>query len=113
MPHDVTVDLMGLFRRNIGLRGGPASVTIYDREVLLDAVLSGSIDPGRVVTAEFDLGDVRDAHEAMDERRAVESLLRVGRVRAARRGPSEWWTAPSAGRPAGRVAFRVKGSSSH
>ena len=80
VPHDVTIDLMGLFWRNIGLRGGPASVTTYDREVLLDAVLSGSIDPGRVFTAEFDLDDVQDAYEAMDERRAVKSLLRVGRV---------------------------------
>ncbi len=77
VPHDVDIDSMGLFWRNIGLRGGPASVTTYDRQVLLDAVLDGSIDPGRVFTAEFDLDDVQEAYRAMDERRAVKSLLHV------------------------------------
>ncbi|SPF67231.1 Alcohol dehydrogenase GroES-like domain [Propionibacterium ruminifibrarum] len=77
VPHDVDIDAMGLFWRNIGLRGGPASVTTYDRQVLLDAVLDGLIDPGRVFTAEFDLDDVQEAYRAMDERRAVKSLLHV------------------------------------
>lgn len=35
-----------LFWRNVGLKGGPASVAIYDREVLLGKVLDGEINPG-------------------------------------------------------------------
>lgn len=61
--------------------GGPASVAIYDREVLLGKVLDGEINPGRVFTADFDLDHVQDAYEAMDERRAVKSMISISSVR--------------------------------
>lgn len=66
-----------LFWRNVGLKGGPASVAIYDREVLLGKVLDGEINSGRVFTADFDLDHVQDAYEAMDERRAIKSMISI------------------------------------
>ncbi|MGH2119000.1 Zn-dependent alcohol dehydrogenase, partial [Aerococcus sp. L_32] len=58
-----------------GLRGGRAAVTTHDRAVLLDAVLDGRINPGKVFNMSFDLDDVQEAYAAMDERRAIKSLL--------------------------------------
>jgi hypothetical protein len=45
---------------------------------LMAGVLPGTIDPGRVVDDETDLGHVGDVDAALDERRAVKSLVRVG-----------------------------------
>ena len=50
-------------------------VTTHDRAVLLDAVLDGRINPGKVFNMSFDLDDVQEAYAAMDERRAIKSLL--------------------------------------
>lgn len=66
-----------LFWKNIGLRGGIASVTTYDRKVLLDAVLKGEIHPGKVFTKRFSLDDIQKAYEAMDKREAIKSLVIV------------------------------------
>jgi threonine dehydrogenase-like Zn-dependent dehydrogenase len=65
------------FFRNIGWRGGPASARIYIPE-LLDDVLEGAINPGLVLDFETDLGGTAEAYAAMDERRAIKSLIRVG-----------------------------------
>ena len=81
VPHDPKIDPTMLFWRNVGLKGGPASVAIYDREVLLGKVLDGEINPGRVFTADFDLDHVQDAYEAMDERRAIKSMISISSVR--------------------------------
>ncbi|RSX52626.1 zinc-dependent alcohol dehydrogenase family protein [Bifidobacterium callimiconis] len=80
VPHDAHIDVDALFWRNIGLKGGPASVATYDRDVLLPAVLSGMIDPGRMFTGAFDLDRVQDAYEAMSERRVVKSLINIGEI---------------------------------
>lgn len=66
-----------LFWKNIGLRGGIASVTTYDKNVLLDAVLKGEIHPGKVFTKRFKLDDIQKAYEAMDKREAIKSLVIV------------------------------------
>ena len=66
-----------LFWKNIGLRGGIASVTTYDRDVLLDAVLKGEIHPGKVFTKRFSLDEIQKAYEAMDKREAIKSLVIV------------------------------------
>jgi threonine dehydrogenase-like Zn-dependent dehydrogenase len=50
------------------------------RPDLLDDVLSGEINPGLVLDYETDLDQVADAYTAMDERRAIKSLIRVGSV---------------------------------
>jgi threonine dehydrogenase-like Zn-dependent dehydrogenase len=63
--------------RNIGLRGGVAPARAYIPELLED-VLQGRINPGRVFDFETRLEGVGEAYRAMDERRAIKSLLRIG-----------------------------------
>jgi Zn-dependent alcohol dehydrogenase len=45
---------------------------------LLDDVLEGRIRPGRVLDYETGVEGIADAYAAMDERRAIKSLVRVG-----------------------------------
>jgi threonine dehydrogenase-like Zn-dependent dehydrogenase len=78
VPHG-EVPFAQTFFRNVGWRGGPAPARIYIPE-LLDDVLAGTIDPGRVFDHETDLDHVADAYAAMDERRAIKSMIRVGSV---------------------------------
>ncbi|BDR56808.1 zinc-dependent alcohol dehydrogenase family protein [Xylocopilactobacillus apis] len=75
VPQKNEMNTSNLFWKNIGLRGGIASVTTDDRKVLLDAVLNGKIHPGKVFTKRFKLDQVEDAYEAMDQREAIKSLL--------------------------------------
>lgn len=64
-----------LFYSNVGVNGGVAPARGYIAELLPD-VLSGAISPGRVFDLELPLDRVADAYAAMDERRAIKSLLR-------------------------------------
>ena len=75
IPQNPMMNTNDLFWQNVGLRGGIASVTTFDRSVLLDAVLKGEIHPGQVFTKSFALDDVQAAYEAMDKREAIKSLL--------------------------------------
>ncbi len=77
VPHDAKMDLTPLFYRNTKLAGGPTSVTTYDKKRLLDAVLQGTINPGKVFTQTFALDDIQAAYEAMDQRKAIKSYLIV------------------------------------
>ena len=79
VPHDVDYNpyMNKLFYQNIALTGGIASVTKHDRELLLEKVLDGSINPGRVFTASFTLDEIQAAYDAMDQRKAIKSLLTV------------------------------------
>jgi threonine dehydrogenase-like Zn-dependent dehydrogenase len=77
VPHGVDLPVQTMFFRTIGVRGGSAPVRVYLPE-LLDDVLAERINPGRVLDFETDLDGVPDAYAAMDERRAIKSLLRVG-----------------------------------
>ena len=79
VPHGVEVPINTMFFRNVGLRGGAAPVHTYIPE-LLDDVLQGRLDPGRVFDFETDLEAIAAAYAAMDERRAIKSLVRVGTV---------------------------------
>lgn len=76
VPHDVTLPVSTMIFRNVGFAGGVAPARKYIPELLPD-VLSGAIDPGRVFDYETDLEHVGDAYRAMDERRAIKSLVRV------------------------------------
>ena len=76
VPHG-EVPFAPTFFRNVGWRGGPAPARIYIPE-LLDDVLDGAINPGLVLDYETDLDHIADAYAAMDERRAIKSLVRVG-----------------------------------
>jgi threonine dehydrogenase-like Zn-dependent dehydrogenase len=78
VPHG-QVPFAQTFFRNVGWRGGPAPARIYIPELLGD-VLDGAINPGRVFDYETDLSHIDDAYRAMDERRAIKSLIRVGTV---------------------------------
>ena len=64
-----------MFSDNLNVAGGVAPVRAYLPELLAE-VLDGRIDPGRVFDLEVPLDDVAEAYAAMDERRAVKSLLR-------------------------------------
>jgi threonine dehydrogenase-like Zn-dependent dehydrogenase len=75
-PHDVQVPIDTVIFRNVGLRGGVAPVRRYLPELLED-VLAGHINPGRVFDFETDLEGIAGAYRAMDERRAVKALVRV------------------------------------
>jgi len=66
-----------MFYANRGVQGGPAPARHYLPELLED-VLQGRINPGRVFDFATDLDGVAEAYAAMDERRAIKSLLRVG-----------------------------------
>ncbi len=76
VPHG-QVPVAEAFFRNVGWRGGPAPARSYIPG-LLDDVLSGTISPGVVLDYETDLEHVADAYAAMDERRAIKSLIRIG-----------------------------------
>jgi threonine dehydrogenase-like Zn-dependent dehydrogenase len=65
-----------MFYRTKGVLGGPAPARAYIPD-LLDDVLEGRIDPGRVFDFTTDLGGAAEAYAAMDDRRAIKSLLDV------------------------------------
>ncbi|MEV7794528.1 zinc-dependent alcohol dehydrogenase family protein [Streptomyces sp. NPDC087512] len=74
VPHEVSVDGQELFFSHVGLRGGPAPVRRYLPD-LIDRALSGAIDPGRVFDLTLPLDQVAEGYRAMDERRAIKTLL--------------------------------------
>jgi len=78
-PHGVEVPIETVIFRNIRLRGGVSPVRRYIPE-LLDDVLEGRINPGRVFDFATDLNGIVEAYTAMNERRAVKSLLRIGTI---------------------------------
>ncbi len=78
VPHG-QVPFTETFFRNIWWRGGPTPARIYIPELLGD-VLDGTINPGLVFDYETDLDHIAGAYRAMDERRAIKSLIRVGAV---------------------------------
>ena len=75
VPHGVELPIGTMFRRNVGVGGGVAPVRQYLPQ-LRDDVLSGAIDPGAVFDLELPLSEVAEAYAAMDERRAIKSLVR-------------------------------------
>src|SRR3954454_11809934 len=79
VPHGVELPITQMFFRTVGVRGGGAPVRVYLPE-LLDDVMDGRIDPGKVLDYETDLEGIGDAYAAMDERRAIKSLVRVGAI---------------------------------
>ncbi len=70
------VTLMDVYNRNITLRGGVAPVRAYIPELLED-VLAGRIDPSPVLDMTVSLDQVPEGYAAMDERRAIKTLVTV------------------------------------
>ncbi|MGW9130101.1 zinc-dependent alcohol dehydrogenase family protein [Streptomyces sp. NPDC055681] len=75
VPHGVAIDGEELFYSHVGLRGGPAPVREFLPD-LIDRVLSGRINPGKVFDLVLPLEEVAEGYRAMDERRAIKTLLR-------------------------------------
>ena len=76
VPHGVELPVRSMFSRNVGVAGGVAPVREY-LPMLRDLVLAGDIDPGVVFDLEVPLAEVAEAYAAMDERRAIKSLIRT------------------------------------
>lgn len=75
VPHGVSLDGQELFFSHVHLHGGPAPVRRYLPQ-LIDLVLAGTIDPGKVFDLVLPLDQVAEGYRAMDERRAIKTLLR-------------------------------------
>ena len=58
------------------LLGGPAPVRRFLPH-LMDLVLTRKINPGKVFELELPFADVAEGYRAMDEPRAIKTLLRV------------------------------------
>ncbi|HAP22493.1 MAG TPA: Zn-dependent alcohol dehydrogenase, partial [Lactobacillus sp.] len=74
-PHYNNRPLGSTFAQNITIGGGSASVTTYDKQILLKAVLDGDIDPGRVFTQTYSLDDIDQAYKDMQNRQTIKSML--------------------------------------
>jgi threonine dehydrogenase-like Zn-dependent dehydrogenase len=75
VPHGVELDAADLFYRHVRLLGGPAPVRRYLPD-LIDRVLNGRMNPGKVFDLVLPLREVAEGYRAMDERRVIKTLLR-------------------------------------
>jgi len=62
------------FFNNVTISGGPAPARAYINELLPD-VLEGRIEPGRVFDFVTNIDGVPDGYRAMDERKAIKTLI--------------------------------------
>jgi threonine dehydrogenase-like Zn-dependent dehydrogenase/phenylpyruvate tautomerase PptA (4-oxalocrotonate tautomerase family) len=74
MPHGVELNGQELFFTHVHLHGGPAPVRRFLPE-LIDLVWDGRINPGKVFDLTLPLSQVAEGYRAMDERRAIKTLL--------------------------------------
>ncbi len=75
VPHGVELKGEELFYTHVHLHGGPAPVRRFLPE-LIDLVWNGKINPGKVFDLALPLDQVAEGYRAMDERRAIKTLLR-------------------------------------
>jgi threonine dehydrogenase-like Zn-dependent dehydrogenase len=75
VPHGVELNGEELFFSHVHLHGGPAPVRRFLPE-LIDLVWHGKITPGKVFDLTLPLDQVAEGYRAMDERRAIKTLLR-------------------------------------
>lgn len=75
VSHGVELSGQELFSSAVHLHGGPAPVRRFLPH-LIDLILSGTIDPGKVFDLALPLDQVAEGYRAMDERRAIKVLLR-------------------------------------
>ncbi len=75
VPHGVELDGQQTFFSHVHLHGGPAPVRRYLPQ-LIDLIVKGKIQPGKVFDLELPLDKVAEGYAAMDERRAIKTLLR-------------------------------------
>jgi threonine dehydrogenase-like Zn-dependent dehydrogenase len=75
VPHGVELQGEEVFYSHVRLHGGPAPVRRYLPQ-LINLVMNGAINPGKVFDLTLPLDQVADGYRAMDERRAIKTLLR-------------------------------------
>jgi threonine dehydrogenase-like Zn-dependent dehydrogenase len=75
VPHGVSLEAEQLFFAHVHLHGGPAPVRRYLPE-LIDLVWQRKINPGQVFDLTLPLDQIAEGYRAMDERRAIKTLLR-------------------------------------
>src|SRR5438309_4489914 len=76
VPHGVELDGEQLFYTHVRLHGGPAPVRRFLPK-LIDLVWKEKINPGKVFDLTRPLDQVAEGYRAMDERRAIKTLLRL------------------------------------
>jgi threonine dehydrogenase-like Zn-dependent dehydrogenase len=74
VAHDVALPGDELFFSHVHLHGGPAPVRRFLPE-LIDLIWRREIDPGKVFDLTLPLDEVSEGYRAMDERRAIKTLL--------------------------------------
>jgi threonine dehydrogenase-like Zn-dependent dehydrogenase len=75
VAHGVELPGRELFFSHVHLHGGPAPVRRFLPE-LVDLIWDRRIDPGRVFDLTLPLEQAAEGYQAMDERRAIKTLLR-------------------------------------
>jgi threonine dehydrogenase-like Zn-dependent dehydrogenase len=75
VSHDVELPGRELFFSHVHLHGGPAPVRRFLPE-LIDLIWNRQIDPGQVFDLTLPLDQAAEGYRAMDERRAIKTLLR-------------------------------------
>ena len=76
VSHDVSLPGQELFFSGVHLHGGPAPVRRFLPE-LIDLICNRTIDPGKVFDLTLPLDQAAEGYKAMDERRAIKTLLTV------------------------------------
>lgn len=76
VSHGVELPGIELFFAQVHLLGGPAPVRRFLPE-LMDLIWNGEIEPGKVFDLSLPLSEVAEGYAAMDERRAIKTLLTV------------------------------------
>jgi threonine dehydrogenase-like Zn-dependent dehydrogenase len=74
VAHGVQLPGEELFFSHVHLHGGPAPVRRFLPE-LIDLICNRTIDPGKVFDLELPLDQAAEGYRAMDERRAIKTLL--------------------------------------
>jgi threonine dehydrogenase-like Zn-dependent dehydrogenase len=74
VPHGVKLNGEQLFFSHVHLHGGPAPVRRYLPD-LIKLVLDRKINPGKVFDLTLPVDQVAEGYRAMDERRAIKTLL--------------------------------------
>jgi threonine dehydrogenase-like Zn-dependent dehydrogenase len=76
VAHGVELPGTELFFSHVHLHGGPAPVRRFLPQ-LIDLIWNRQIDPGKVFDLSLPLEQAAEGYQAMDERRAIKTLLRV------------------------------------
>jgi threonine dehydrogenase-like Zn-dependent dehydrogenase len=76
VAHGVELPGTELFFSHVHLHGGPAPVRRFLPE-LIDLIWNRQIDPGKVFDLSLPLEEAAEGYKAMDERRAIKTLLRL------------------------------------